>query len=238
MSVIIKAQKLHVGVKNSFNCDGKGILPFDLSISSKEVCYLCGKNGTGKSTILKTTSRLLDKIAGELFICEKRIESYSIQEYAKIVSCVLASKIEVLDLTVFDVLSIGRLPHQSMFSLLSRDDLSIIDEMVKEFFLEDILHSNFNILSDGQKQRVLIARGFVQRPCLLILDEPFNFLDIWIKDQVRKKIYDLAQKHDIAILMSTHDLPSNRWQNEKAVFINDKGELLNIPSSVESLLDL
>ena len=171
-----------------------------------EIVALIGPNGSGKSTILKTITRQLKKMSGKIFISGDIDESLMDNELAKKLSMVMTERIHPELMTCFEVVSAGRYPYTGRLGILSAEDKRIINEAIKLVGAEDVADKDFMKISDGQRQRVMLARAIAQEPEIMILDEPTSFLDIQYKIDILSVIKKLAVERNIAVLMSIHEL--------------------------------
>lgn len=169
------------------------------------VC-LMGINGVGKSSLLKTIARLLEKKEGEIKFNGINYEQISAEEFAKIVGIVLTEKLQVDYLTVEELISFGRSPYTDRSGRLKAEDQTEVEKAMNQTGIIKLKNAFFTELSDGQKQKVLIARALAQGPKLLILDEPTTYLDIPSKIELINLLKRLTKENNLAVLMSTHDL--------------------------------
>jgi len=202
---IIEARNLEIGYvrKNTKNIVfshphfefGKGQL----------IC-LAGKNGIGKSTLLRTLARLLPPLAGEVILMGKPIKTYSPIEVAKLISVVLTDPITEPLLTLQELIEMGRFSHQTWYGRLSKKDEVICKEAAETMGIWDLRNEYFSNLSDGQKQRALIARSLAQDTPIMLLDEPTSYLDLPNKIETMSYLKTISAKHQKTIVFSSHDL--------------------------------
>ena len=163
---------------------------------------MLGPNGAGKSSLLRCLYRYTTPQNGLIELNGQDINSLSNYQFARKIAVVLQHTPQQFDLSVFDVVALGLIPHKSMFSGNSPSDLALINTAIEQVGLSDKTKSNFETLSGGEKQRVMIARAIVQRPELLLMDEPTSHLDV--KYQIQ--IMELAKSLGITIIASFHDI--------------------------------
>ncbi|MCK6593752.1 MAG: ABC transporter ATP-binding protein [Bacteriovoracaceae bacterium] len=198
----IKVQNLTLGYQEKILAK-----ELNLSLMAGELVSLIGPNGVGKSTLFKTMLGLQSKIAGEILINDHRLESFDRFELARTVSMLLTDKIDIDYIKVPELVELGSFPHQDLTTVKGRKDFyhRLLD--MKDFFgLGYIWHEYYNELSDGQKQRVLLARAAMQSMENLILDEPTTYLDIKGKRELFKLLKRISLEKKGAVLLSTHDL--------------------------------
>ena len=198
---MIEFNKLVVGFSNK-------IVLKELSgrIEAGQLIALMGINGVGKSCFLKTITGLNPAISGDIKIDNKNFSDYSNLEMAKNLAIVLTDKIHVDFLKVEELISLGRSPHTNFWGDLQELDKTIFDEVIQLLKIDSITDRYFSDLSDGQKQKVLLARALVQRPRYLFLDEPTTYLDIPSKIELMKILKVVSRDQKVGVLFSTHDL--------------------------------
>ncbi len=203
--MILQFDNLSIGYKNGANVS---LLHEGLSASLPKGSLTCllGKNGSGKSTLIRTISCLLPKLSGDVMIAGKTLESYSVQELSRVVGIVLTDRVKSEDITVREVVSLGRSPYTGFFGTLSTQDKEIVDEAMEMIGIQDFADRNVSQLSDGERQKVMIAKAVAQQTPLIILDEPSAFLDFQSKVKLLQLLRDLTRRLDKTILLSTHDL--------------------------------
>jgi len=163
---------------------------------------MLGPNGAGKSTLLRCLYRYITPDLGEMHFAGQDINTMSNHEFAQKVAVVLQHTPQDFNLSVFDVVALGLIPHKTMFSGNTQSDLALISTAIEQVGLSDKANTHFETLSGGEKQRVMIARAIVQRPQLLLMDEPTSHLDV--KYQIQ--IMELAKSLGITIIASFHDI--------------------------------
>ncbi|MDO9183206.1 MAG: ABC transporter ATP-binding protein [Bacteriovorax sp.] len=175
-------------------------------VSKGMIIALMGANGAGKSCLLKTLAHLIAPIGGDIKIHDKSINVFSSQELARFISIVLTEKIQVDFLKVVELISLGRSPYTNWLGDLNNSDKKIVSQVMDQVGVFDLAEHFYSDLSDGQKQKVLIARALAQQPEILILDEPTTYLDIPSKVELLKLLQKISKESNMAIIMSSHDL--------------------------------
>ncbi len=178
----------------------------NLSIQQGEFVALLGTNGCGKSTLLRTIAGLQESFQGKVFINETDTQNLSSKEKARLLSLVLTDKVLTNYFLVEDIVSIGRYPHIGSLGILSDRDKAIVQKSLKQCKLEHYKARAYSDLSDGEKQRVMLARALAQDTPLMMLDEPTAHLDLPSRVELMKMLRELAKETKKAILLSTHEL--------------------------------
>lgn len=204
-SIHLKTEDLAVGYHGS-----PLIRQIDLEIQRGEIVTLIGPNGAGKSTILKTIVRQLEPVAGTLMLDigegVRDIRSLSYNTLASHMAVVLTERVRPELMTCRDVAAAGRYPYTGRFGLLTREDYEKVDAALEAVHALDIAEQDYNAISDGQRQRVLLARAFCQEPEIIVLDEPTSFLDIRYKLELLSILRDMAKNRGITVILSLHEI--------------------------------
>lgn len=179
-----------------------------LSVTGGNMVALLGVNGIGKSTLLRTLTGLQNKLSGSLSINNTDIHSLQASKRAELISIVLTERIFIDNITVRDFISLGRAPYTSWLGKLDKEDEKIINEVIAMVRVEKLQHKLFNQTSDGEKQKVLIARALCQQTPVIILDEPTAFLDFRNKNEVMCLLSDISKRLNKIVILSTHDIDS------------------------------
>lgn len=177
-----------------------------VKITNGELVSLIGANGCGKSTLMRCIGGLQPTLEGEILIKGQNVHRMSSGERARNLSLVLTDQIEATNLTVADIVSNGRYPHIGYLGKLSQNDWTIIENSLGICSLKGWNDRIYSSLSDGEKQRVLIARALAQDTPLMLLDEPTAHLDLPNRVEMMRMLNELAKKTGKAILLSTHEL--------------------------------
>ncbi len=177
-----------------------------ISLNKGKLITLIGGNGIGKSTLLRTITAIQKPISGEVFLNEKDIFSMDNSDLAQQQSLVLTDKLPSSNLTVWELIALGRQPYTNWIGNLTDDDYSKIKTAIQLTNIEHLTEKKHYEISDGQLQKVLIARALAQDTDLIILDEPTTHLDLFHKVSVFKLLQKLAHESEKCILFSTHDI--------------------------------
>lgn len=178
----------------------------NLKISAGEIVTLIGPNGSGKSTLLKTLSAQLPPLSGKIFLLGENLVSLKEKEIAPHLALVMTERIKSGSMTCREVVATGRYPYTNALGVLSADDSRKVEMAIKTVHAEEVADFMFSKVSDGQRQRVMLARAICQDTELVVLDEPTSFLDLRYKIDLMKVIRALAKKSGKAVLMSLHEL--------------------------------
>ncbi len=178
----------------------------NVSIENGQLIALVGANGIGKSTLLRTLTRIQKPLTGTITLNEKNIFSYDSIELAQNLSLVLTEKLPPSNLSVFELIALGRQPYTNWLGTLSEIDLEKINAAIALTHTEHLVDKKIHEISDGQLQIVLIARALSQDTALIILDEPTTHLDLHHKVSVFKLLKKLTEETNKSVLFSTHDI--------------------------------
>ena len=178
----------------------------NVELQSGQLHCLIGRNGIGKSTLLKTLTGFLPKLSGNLLLDGQDIETFTQQALARKISIVLTQKPDVQNLTVAEVIGLGRSPYTGFFGKLRARDCVVVDDAIRSVGIEPLRHRMIQTLSDGERQKVMIAKALAQGTPIILLDEPTAFLDFPSKAETFQLLRSMAHEKDKLIVLSTHDL--------------------------------
>ena len=177
-----------------------------LELRPGEIMTLIGPNGAGKSTILKSIIRQLELVRGAVCLDGRDMAGLSGREIARRLSVLMTGQIRPELMTCFDVAATGRYPYTGRLGILTREDREKVGQCLELVHAADLAERDFSHISDGQRQRVLLARALCQEPEVLVLDEPTSFLDIRHKLELLAILKDMVRTRRLAVLMSLHEL--------------------------------
>ncbi len=186
--------------------NGKALIrDMDIALERGGILTLIGPNGSGKSTILKTVARQLAAIRGCVTVDGSELFRMTPKQLAQKQAVVLTDRIRPELCSVREIVSLGRYPYTNAVGRLTTEDRRIVDDALALVSATELAERDFNTLSDGQKQRVVLARALAQQPELLILDEPTAFLDIKHKTELLSVLRFLARERKVTVIMSLHE---------------------------------
>lgn len=215
-NTVISTEKLSVGYE-------KNIIVSDINFEVKqgEILTLIGPNGAGKSTVLKVLAGYLENLAGNIIIVGRDAHKISASEMSQKLSVLLTERIRPDLMTCREVVETGRYPYTGKFGLLSEHDKKIVNNAIEAVEISELSDMYFNSVSDGQKQRVMLARAICQEPEILILDEPTSYLDIRHKIVFFEILRRLVSERKIAVILSIHELNFAEKISDKVLCIQD-----------------
>ncbi len=202
---LLKLEKVSTGYQlrsNKTRLLHRGI---DAKVSSGEFIALLGPNGIGKSTLIKTITGMIPAIDGSVLVEDRNISNLSNRERAMHISVVLTDKIDDGYITALDIATTGRYPHGSFTGKITEDDRIKIWNALEVVKADHLAQRTFITLSDGEKQKILLARAIAQDTPLIILDEPTAFIDSPGKIEVMSLLHHLVETHNKSIIITTHD---------------------------------
>jgi len=192
------------------------LLPALSSFALKgELIAIIGQNGVGKSTLLRTIAGLQKSLGGEIFVKSVAIDNYTRFELAKSIGYISTEPVRVSNMKVYDLVSLGRYPHTDWTGKLKAGDRDLIDDAIEKVGLQKLTNRFINELSDGERQRAMIARILAQDAEILIMDEPTAYLDIRSKYEIVHLLHDLSKNRGKTIIFSTHDLLTAISESDK-----------------------
>lgn len=190
-----------------------------------ELTCLLGVNGAGKSTLLRTLSAFIPSISGKICLLNKDLNEYNPKELSKLIGVVLTGRMEQSGLSVYDMVSMGRSPYTGFWGTLGEEDKQIVSQAIQQIKITHLQERTMDTLSDGERQKVMIAKALAQETPVIFLDEPTAFLDFPSKVEMMQMLQGLAHDMGKTVFLSTHDL-------ELALQIADKLWLLDAENLV------
>lgn len=190
-----------------------------------ELVALLGRNGSGKSTLLRHLMGMKTTLAGEVLVDGKNISEYSHEERAKLLSIVTTFRTETPHLTAIELVTLGRAPYTNRFGRVSSEDKKIARKALEATGMEEFANRSVDKMSDGERQRVMVARAIAQETPIILLDEPTAFLDLPNRYDLALLLQGLAHREGKLVLFSTHEL-------EIALQLCDKIMLIQSPELI------
>ncbi|MCC5604401.1 ABC transporter ATP-binding protein [Nostoc favosum] len=203
---ILTTHNLTIGYKTSRKTVRCVASDISVSLQAGELVCLLGPNGAGKSTLLRSLAGMQPPIAGEVRLLGENIYKLTPQELAKRLSLVLTEKVDVGMLSAYTLVTLGRYPYTDWWGNLTPQDQAIVTWAIKSVGAVHLAQRQVSELSDGERQKIMIARALAQSPIVMLLDEPTAFLDLPRRVEIMQLLRQLARETNQAILLSTHDL--------------------------------
>lgn len=204
-NIILSAEQLSIGYSNKK--ESAAIADsINITLSQGKLIALIGANGIGKSTLLRTLTGIQQPLKGTVLLKGKKVNDYNAKELAQTLGIVLTESLPPSNLTVFELVALGRQPYTNWLGTLSPEDIQQVNKAIRLTQIEHLIHKRHFEISDGQLQKVLIARALAQDTPLIILDEPTTHLDLLHKVNLLRLLKRLTSETGKCILYSTHDL--------------------------------
>ena len=206
-----------------------------LHVRRGEIMTLIGPNGGGKSTILKTLARQLTPMAGAVYLDKQALGQMAEKELAQRLAIVTTERIDPELMTCRDIVATGRYPYTGRLGLLTKRDEEKVSEAMETVHALELSHRDFNAVSDGQRQRILLARAICQEPEIIILDEPTSYLDIRHKLELLSILRSMAKEKGITVIMSLHEIDLAQKISDKIICV--KGDTIGSYGTPEEVFD-
>ncbi|AFY34545.1 ABC transporter ATP-binding protein [Calothrix sp. PCC 7507] len=203
---ILTTHNLTIGYKTSRKTIRSVASDISVFLQAGELVCLLGPNGAGKSTLLRSLAGMQPPISGEVQLLEENIYKLPPQDLAKRLSLVLTEKVDVGMLSAYTLVSMGRYPYTDWWGKLTPEDEAIVHWAIESVGAVNLAQRYVSELSDGERQKIMIARALAQSPMVMLLDEPTAFLDLPRRVEIMQLLRQLARETNQAILLSTHDL--------------------------------
>ncbi|MGI6217721.1 MAG: ABC transporter ATP-binding protein [Coriobacteriales bacterium] len=213
--VYLKAESLSVGY------DGKALIhDIDIRVRRGEILTLIGPNGAGKSTIIKTLTKNLKGIAGTVYIGDNVLDDTSARDLSLEMAVVLTERLRTELMTCQEVVETGRYPYTGRLGILSEEDKVKVRDALELVDMWEMRNRDFMHISDGQRQRLLLARAICQEPNIIVLDEPTSFLDIRYQIELLSVLRRMVKEKNIAVVMSLHELDMAQKISDKIMCVH------------------
>ena len=209
------------------------ISDIEIKLHKGEMLTLIGPNGAGKSTILKSIAKYLEPVGGTVFIGENDLHKMSPKDLSTRMSVVLTGRLSTELMTCRDVVSSGRYPYTGRLGVLRDEDKKIVEQSLSQVDALAFADAPFSAVSDGQRQRILLARALCQQPQLIVLDEPTSFLDIRYKLELLSVLKRMVRENDLAVLLSLHELDLARRISDTVICVaGDRIDRIGTPEEI------
>lgn len=232
MATVIRTERLDSGYGHKVIVSGA-----EITVHPAEIVILIGPNGAGKSTVLKTIAGQLEPVAGTVFIEDRERSDYTLAEIAKKQAVMLTERRPAERMTCEEVISLGRYPYTGRLGILSAEDKRIVRDTMEMVHVAELADRSYDQISDGQRQRVLLARAICQEPEIMILDEPTSYLDIRHKLEFLDLLRTLTREKQIGVIMSMHELELAHLIADKVICISADGKVEKTGSPEEVFTD-
>lgn len=228
MKELLKTVDLSVGY------DGNAVAgPFEFPIYKGEVLTLIGPNGAGKTTLLKTLAKQLAPVAGAVLLDGEDLNVTRPLDLAKRMAVVFSDALRPEQMTCREAVAVGRYPYTGRFGRLSAEDERIVDDVMEQVHVSAFQDRPFTAVSDGQRQRVVLARALCQQPEIILLDEPTTFLDIRWKAEFMEALKKLSEEQGKTVVLTLHEPELARLVSDRVACVRDgKMDRLGTPDEV------
>lgn len=213
---------------------GKALISdIEIQVNRGEILTLIGPNGAGKSTILKSIIHQLALVAGTVYLQGKAMDKMTEKEISRVMSVLMTDRIRPELMTCEDVVSTGRYPYTGRLGILSAHDKEVVRQAMELVHAIDLKDQSFDRISDGQRQRILLARAICQEPEIIILDEPTSFLDVRHKLELLGILKNMVRQRNVAVIMSLHELDLAQRISDRVVCVSPSGiECVGTPEEI------
>lgn len=230
---ILKAEGLQIGYRHQ----KKDILVaggIELSFNESELVAVIGINGAGKSTLLKTLTKTLPPLKGSVLVNNIPLEDYSAKQFSEKVSLVLTEQTFSRNLSVFELVALGRQPYTNWLGTLSPGDIEAVNQAMEKTGIQDLSDKKCDEISDGQLQKVLVARALAQDTDLIFMDEPTTHLDLYHKVYILQLLKKITEKTRKTIVFATHEINLALQLCDKIILINSSKTVQGSPEELIS----
>ncbi len=230
---ILKLEDLQIGYSRSSRRKASCVYgPLNVDIQGPEMIGIIGRNGIGKSTLLRTLTGIQPALKGRMFIYGSESRKISRSAMARLISYVSTETLHIPNLQVADLVTLGRFPYTTWFGKLNQRDTLIIEDAIEHTGIQHLRHKPVYKLSDGEKQKVMIARALAQDTPIIFLDEPTAFLDLPARHEILRLLHDLTRKKSKLIVFSTHDLSIAMDEVDKLWLMTGEGLFEGAPEDL------
>jgi len=229
---ILTTQNLSIGYSKKGKTD---VIQSELNLQLRagELVCLIGPNGSGKSTLMRTLAGLQKPLSGKIMIDGNEISKLKQHDKALLIALVLTERVDIENATVYNLVSLGRHPHSNWWGNITVEEDAIIREAIAMVHMEHKMDHNINELSDGERQRAMIAKALAQDTPIIMLDEPTAHLDLPNRVEIMLLLHKLARDTQKAILLSTHELDLALQAAHRIwLFSSDRGVECGVPEDL------
>lgn len=236
-STLLHTSRLAVGFGKSRRKPTSRLLSqLNLQLARGELACLLGPNGCGKSTLIRSLAGLHPVLEGQVSICGRALQQFSRVDLARSLSVVLTQRVNAGNLTVFELVSLGRYPYADWRGQMSREDERMVEWAIGKVGIEHLIYRNIQELSDGERQKSMLARALAQNTPLILMDEPTAHLDVTNRISMLSLLRSLAAETGKAVLLSTHELDM-ALQVADTIWLVDRGQHLRCAAPEDLALD-
>lgn len=219
--IVLRTENLSVGYRDKKNLH-EIQTNINLSIEKAQLVAILGQNGIGKSTLLRTITKVQEPLKGKILIEQKNLQAYDFKELSQKISVVLTERLPESQLTVFELVALGRQPYTNWVGKLQQKDIEKIHWALEQTEIQDLAQKHFYELSDGQLQRVMIARALAQDTEIIMLDEPTAHLDMHHTIKIFQLLEKLVKETKKTIIMTSHQVNLAIQSAHQIVLLTDK----------------
>lgn len=232
-NIILNTENLSIGYQQKKN-PKIVVSNINLEIEKGKLITILGKNGIGKSTLLRTISKVQEPLSGRVFLKDKNLNQYSEKELSTQLSLVLTERLPESQLTVFELIALGRQPYTNWIDTLSNEDIQKVNTAIEQTEIEHLKNNRFYELSDGQLQRVLIARALAQDTAIIILDEPTAHLDMHHTIKIFSLLKRLVATTSKTIIISSHEVNLSIQLSDEIIILTEANFYAGTPAELIS----
>lgn len=215
MEYYFRAEKMSVGY------DRKPLIEeIEIELKKGEILTLIGPNGAGKSTVLKSITKQLELLGGTIYLGREALKGMSGEALSQKMAVVLTQRLKTELMSCEEVVATGRYPYTGRFGILTANDQRIVEEAMELVHVTEIGNRDFRYISDGQRQRVMLARALCQEPEIIVLDEPTSYLDVKYKLEFLSVLQEMSRKKELTVILSLHELELAERIADKILCLN------------------
>lgn len=225
------ANNLCIGYRNK---NGNSVVAEDINFSgvAGQLMAIVGVNGIGKTTLLRTLAGIQPALGGTILLDSKQIAEYSARDLSQRMSIVLTEPLPTKNLSVLELVSLGRQPYTNWIGGLTKEDLEVVAHILTRLNIRHLQKKKCYELSDGQLQKVMLARALSQDTAVILLDEPTTHLDLYHKVQILKLLREIAHDLNKLVLFSTHEIELAIQLSDALCVLHDSGSAFGTPGEL------